>query len=84
MDEILLKSYFENLGNALNRLQETLSLPELNQIDHFQDAAIQRFEFSFELYWKVLKKLLDFYEKNRNKESSRSFTGSFSSWTHRR
>lgn len=29
----------------------------------YRDSLIQRFEFSFDLYWKYLKKYLDFYGK---------------------
>lgn len=41
--------------NALKALKEALEAPEtaLNR-----DATIQRFEFSFELTWKTLKKIL--------------------------
>lgn len=62
MDKSLWQDYFENLGNALNRLKEVLSLENINQLDYLQDATIKRFEFVIELYWKVLKKFLS-YEK---------------------
>lgn len=62
MDKSLWQDYFENLGNALNRLKEVLNLENINQLDYLQDATIQRFEFVIELYWKVLKKFLN-YEK---------------------
>jgi len=62
MDKALWKDYFDNLGNALTRLNDVLNHTDLNNIDYLQDAAIQRFEFVIELYWKVLKKFLN-YEK---------------------
>jgi len=49
---------FIALGNALNRLEELILIPEEKAPEFLQDAIIQRFEFSIELYWKVLKKLL--------------------------
>lgn len=56
------KDYFENLGSAIKRLEEVLKHPDLTKTSYLQDAAIQRFEFCVELYWKVLKKFLA-YEK---------------------
>jgi nucleotidyltransferase substrate binding protein (TIGR01987 family) len=41
-----------DLGAALDRLGEALREPKS---DIVRDAAIQRFEFSFELFWKALK-----------------------------
>lgn len=62
MNKLMWQDSFENLGNALARLNEVLQLPNLDSIDYLQDAAIQRFEFTIELYWKILKKFLA-YEK---------------------
>lgn len=45
------------LGNALDRLQDALSR-DISADSMFVDATIQRFEFSVELTWKTLKKLL--------------------------
>jgi nucleotidyltransferase substrate binding protein (TIGR01987 family) len=42
----------EDLAAALARLGEALDKPK---DDIVRDAAIQRFEFSFELFWKALK-----------------------------
>ena len=51
------KLVFEQLGKALIRLQEVVSeTPTQKRI--IIDATIKRFEFSIELYWKALKKLL--------------------------
>lgn len=41
-----------DLTAALDRLGEALREPKS---DIVRDAAIQRFEFSFELFWKALK-----------------------------
>lgn len=62
MDPIYWKDYFENLGKSIERLKEVLKHDDLDKIEYMRDAAIQRFEFVIELYWKVLKKVLS-YEK---------------------
>lgn len=56
----LLKDYIDSLGKALDRLREVLDLYGQNPKGYLQDAAIQRFEFSIELFWKVLKKILTY------------------------
>jgi len=63
MKDIQWKDYFYTLGKAIDRLQEVMEHPQLYQIDCMRDAAIQRFEFTIELFWKSLKKIL-FYEKS--------------------
>lgn len=45
----------ESFVVAVDRLAEALASPES---DLHRDAAIQRFEFSFELFWKALQKAL--------------------------
>ncbi len=60
MEKELWKDYFDSLGEAVNRLGEMLEHPDIQKIDYLQDAAIQRFEFCIELYWKVLKKFLSY------------------------
>lgn len=62
MKEIFWKDYFEMLGQAIKRLEEAMYYAKVDKNDCFQDAAIQRFEFVIELFWKVLKKVL-IYEK---------------------
>lgn len=47
-----------NLGNALERLGEALAEPEDSSL--VVDGTIQRFEFVIELFWKTLKRLLEF------------------------
>ena len=48
----------KNLGEALNRLKESIEAP-IDPHRFVIDAAIQRFEFSIELFWKVFKILLE-------------------------
>lgn len=62
MEKEFWKDYFESLGEAVSRLGDVLKHPDLQKIDYLQDAAIQRFEFCIELYWKVLKKFLAYEE----------------------
>lgn len=47
---------FLNLHNALKRLEEALQEDQENSL--IIDGTIQRFEFTIELYWKLLKRLL--------------------------
>ena len=62
MDKILWADYFYSLRSALLRLNDVLithkELDKIEYKEYMQDAAIQRFEFVIELYWKVLKKVL--------------------------
>ena len=56
--DIQWKESFITLGKAIDRLKDVLEHPQLNEIDYLRDAAIQRFEFTIELFWKMLKKIL--------------------------
>ncbi|WP_153732388.1 HI0074 family nucleotidyltransferase substrate-binding subunit [Sporosarcina obsidiansis] len=47
---------FANLKRALDRLEEALHEDQGNSL--IVDGTIQRFEFTFEIYWKTLKRLL--------------------------
>jgi nucleotidyltransferase substrate binding protein (TIGR01987 family) len=51
------KESFEALGDALDRLEEALEI-SLDKNGIVIDATIQRFEFTFELFWKTLKKFM--------------------------
>lgn len=62
MEKEFWKDYFDLLGNALQRFEEIMKHPDLDKFDYMHDAAIQRFEFCIEIYWRVLKKILA-YEK---------------------
>lgn len=79
MNKFLWQDYFENLGNAIGRLNEVLTLPDIDHIDYLQDAAIQRFEFAIELYWKVLRKFLA-YEKIECSTPREVFNKAFQSY----
>ena len=46
------RSLLEHLDSALRRLQDVLAQPAS---EYMRDSAIQRFEFTFELFWKCLK-----------------------------
>lgn len=48
----------QNLGKALERLQEALA--ELSNNSLIIDGTIQRFEFVLELFWKTMKRLMEF------------------------
>lgn len=58
MNDIKIQQKMKNLDNALQRLQEICNEP-LDDKNYFIDTTIQRFEFSFELFWKTLKILLE-------------------------
>jgi nucleotidyltransferase substrate binding protein (TIGR01987 family) len=51
MDERLRANRLRSLGDALRRLEDALAQPKT---EWTRDAAIQRFEFSFELVWKAV------------------------------
>ena len=54
-----LEGVLHNLEKAYSRLKEALLIdPEENEIAI--DATIQRFEFTFELAWKTIKKFAEF------------------------
>ena len=57
MSEKKATRYMHDLGNALERFNEVMEIP-IEENDIALDAAIQRFEFSFELFWKTLKVFL--------------------------
>ncbi len=57
MSEARLRQSVENLGRALERLDEALAVPLDNPLAI--DGTIQRFEFALELFWKTLKRLLE-------------------------
>lgn len=51
MDESLRPARLGSLGDALGRLEAALAQP---RTEWTRDAAIQRFEFTFELAWKAI------------------------------
>lgn len=57
MIEARIEAKINNLGKAITRLREALEQPPDNPL--FLDGTIQRFEFTFELFWKTFKALLE-------------------------
>jgi nucleotidyltransferase substrate binding protein (TIGR01987 family) len=56
MNEETLQDSIESLGHALDRFGEALAHPDPDEI--VMDGTIQRFEFTFELFWKTLRRFL--------------------------
>ncbi|VVA43741.1 Nucleotidyltransferase [Candidatus Roizmanbacteria bacterium] len=52
-----IQAQYEDLKKAFGRLKEAVILPSDVTIN--QDATIQRFEFTFELAWKLMKTILE-------------------------
>ena len=48
---------FHSLNDAISRLEEAVVMP-LDEHRIIIDATIQRFEFTFELFWKTLKRFM--------------------------
>ncbi len=59
MDKSDLKKILDQFKNAVSRFEESLK-QDITQNDLFLDAAIQRFEFTYELSWKTIKRYLQF------------------------
>ena len=55
MEKIL--SHTQSFSQALKKLKEAIALPESEIV---RDGSIQRFEFTFELAWKLMKIILAF------------------------
>ncbi|HLB57354.1 MAG TPA: HI0074 family nucleotidyltransferase substrate-binding subunit [Gammaproteobacteria bacterium] len=55
---VRIKQKLTNFTNALLQLENALNEP-LDKKRLALDATIQRFEFSYELFWKILKVLLE-------------------------
>jgi nucleotidyltransferase substrate binding protein (TIGR01987 family) len=56
MNEATLREAMTSLGNALDRLGEAVVRPDPDELA--MDGTIQRFEFTFELFWKTLRRFL--------------------------
>jgi nucleotidyltransferase substrate binding protein (TIGR01987 family) len=56
MNERALERLFEDLGRSLDRLAEALQVAADKPL--VIDGTIQRFEFTFELFWKTVRRLL--------------------------
>ena len=57
MEKVEVLLYIERLKRAFSRLKEAV---ERAKDDLDRDGVIQRFEFSVELFWKTLKKVLEY------------------------
>ncbi|MBF0450461.1 MAG: nucleotidyltransferase substrate binding protein [Candidatus Magnetomorum sp.] len=55
--DIRWKQRFQNFENAFMRLKEAVEMTELNELE--RNGLIQRFEFTLDLSWKVLKDFLE-------------------------
>ncbi len=71
--DIRWKQRFENYSKAVHRLSEGLDVSDNNSPDLLKEGIIQRFEFTHELAWKLMKDYL-VYEGIQNITGSRSAT----------
>lgn len=70
---------FEKTGKALNTLESMVNKPMQEDRGNI-DACIQRFEFVIELFWKLLKRILESRGQEAvlsKRRSSSSVCGSF-------
>ena len=54
-----MKLYLSPIKKALDSLSEILQRPQTESDLGLRDGAIQRFEYTFELSWKLMQKILD-------------------------
>ncbi|CAL7961933.1 hypothetical protein MIDIC_340026 [Alphaproteobacteria bacterium] len=68
MDKKHWQDSLQTLGQAIQKLQEALdkTTARLEDIEIYRDATIQRFKFTVELFWKVLKKFLNYERLEAN------------------
>lgn len=69
--DIRWKQRFQNYQKALNQLRSAILENGANPIEIIKEGIIQRFEFTHELAWKVMKDYLE-YEGIQNVTGSRS------------
>jgi len=72
-EDIRWEQRFSNFQIALSQLKEAIETNGENPVDIIKEGIIQRFEFTHELAWKVLKDYLE-YEGLQNITGSRSAT----------
>jgi len=56
-----IENQFRKFESALKRLEEVLLIQNYNDI--IRDSAIKRFEFTFEMLWKLIKRISYFEGK---------------------
>jgi nucleotidyltransferase substrate binding protein (TIGR01987 family) len=71
--DIRWKQRFANFEKALHQLSEALKDHGSSPVDIIKEGIIQRFEFTHELAWKLMKDYLE-YEGYQNITGSRSAT----------
>ena len=83
MNDRALEKLSEDLARSLERLAEALRVPEEEPLAI--DGTIQRFEFTFELFWKMLQRRLarDGVEANNPRVVLQQTIGSDGSTTSR-
>jgi len=58
LQDISWKQRFQNFEKALNKFNEAALQPNLDELE--RNGLIQRFEFTLELVWKVIKDYTEF------------------------
>lgn len=71
--DIRWKQRFSNYDKAFGQLSQAIEQYGINPLDIIKEGIIQRFEFTHELAWKVMKDYLE-YEVFQNISGSRSAT----------
>lgn len=61
MESPKLADSFTNLAEALDRLEEVVNLPP-DPHGTVMDSTVKRFEFTYEIFWKTMKRLLEFVD----------------------
>jgi nucleotidyltransferase substrate binding protein (TIGR01987 family) len=56
--DIRWKQRFDNFNKAFHRLKEAMEATDLNELE--RNGLVQRFEFTLELSWKVLRDFLEY------------------------
>ncbi|MFZ3170767.1 MAG: nucleotidyltransferase substrate binding protein [Carboxydocellales bacterium] len=72
-----LKQKYENYSKAVQRLEDSLKRDETDEI--VLDAVIQRFEFSYELSWKIIKTYLSYHGIAEVRSPREAFKEAFAS-----
>lgn len=79
MENKRLKERLEDLGNALERLKESLELEIASSV--ILDGTIQRFEFTYELAWKAIKDYMEYQGFSEVRSPREAFKEAFRAGT---